>query len=169
MCAASSFCSCLPSTTRTASSAPTAKRPLLDYVAKATPLSRFLVESARDGCDLSTAEGRARMASNAKPLWNQLPDGALKLQLLSEIAQLVQLGSTELGTLWAHGTAKPALRQAPRRKREAAPAAEFGRTASTLLMTSRQSFSEPWIPQERMEKENRVEKRRLDTPWQRRR
>ena len=71
------------------------------YVAEATPLSRFLVAAAREGCDLNTAEGRAHMASNAKPLWGLLPEGALKLQLLSELAAQVQLPSTELGALWA--------------------------------------------------------------------
>ena len=70
------------------------------YVNDATPLSRFLIEAAREGCDLATAEGRAHMAANAKPLWLLLPDGALKRQLLGEIADLVQLGTHELGELW---------------------------------------------------------------------
>jgi DNA primase len=70
------------------------------YVAEATPLSRFLIESAREGCDLDTAEGRAHLASNAKPLWLQLPEGALKLQLLGEIADLVQIDARELSALW---------------------------------------------------------------------
>ena len=70
------------------------------YVSEATPLSRFLIESAREGCDLNTAEGRAHLSSNAKPLWMQLPDGALKLQLLAEIAELVQITSRELSDLW---------------------------------------------------------------------
>ena len=70
------------------------------YVSEATPLSRFLIESARDGCDLHTAEGRAHLASNAKPMWMQLPEGALKMQLLSEIADLVQLNNRELNALW---------------------------------------------------------------------
>jgi DNA primase len=70
------------------------------YVGEARPLSRFLIEAAREGCDLSTAEGRAHLASNAKPLWSQLPEGALKRQLLAEIAELVQLGSHELTELW---------------------------------------------------------------------
>ncbi len=69
-------------------------------VSEAVPLSRFLIEAAREGCDLSSAEGRAHLASNAKPLWSQLPDGALKRQLLTEIAELVQLGSQELSELW---------------------------------------------------------------------
>ena len=76
------------------------------YVSEATPLSRFLVEAAREGCDIQSAEGRAHMSSNAKPLWNLLPDGALKLQLLSEIAAQVQLSSQELGTLWANSSTK---------------------------------------------------------------
>jgi len=71
------------------------------YVSEATPLSRFLIESAREGCDLHSAEGRAHLASNAKPMWMQLPEGALKLQLLSEIADLVQLTNRELGELWS--------------------------------------------------------------------
>jgi len=70
------------------------------YVSDATPLSRFLIEAAREGCDLNSAEGRAHMASNAKPLWMQLPDGALKRQLLTEIADLVQLAARELTELW---------------------------------------------------------------------
>ncbi len=70
------------------------------YITQATPLSRFLVEAASEGCDLNTAEGRAHLSSNAKPLWMQLPEGALKLQLLSEMADMVQLTSRELSELW---------------------------------------------------------------------
>ena len=69
-------------------------------VAEAVPLSRFLIEVARDGCDLNTAEGRAHMASNAKPMWLAMPDGALKRQLLSELAELAELGTHELQDLW---------------------------------------------------------------------
>lgn len=70
------------------------------YVGEAVPLSRFLIDAAREGCDLNTAEGRAHMASNAKPLWMQLPDGALKQQLLSEIADQVKLSNRELAAVW---------------------------------------------------------------------
>ena len=80
------------------------------YVSEATPLSRFLVEAAREGCDLNTAEGRAHMSSNAKPLWGLLPDGALKLQLLSELATQMQLPSAELGALWAASKTAPNTR-----------------------------------------------------------
>lgn len=70
------------------------------YVSDAMPLSRFLIETSREGCDLTTAEGRARLAANAKPLWSQLPEGALKRQLLGELADLVQLAPRELEELW---------------------------------------------------------------------
>jgi DNA primase len=79
-------------------------------VSEATPLSRFLIESAREGLDLNTAEGRAHLSSNAKPLWSVMPEGALKMQLLGEIADLVQLTGRELSELWnpAPPSTKPA-------------------------------------------------------------
>jgi DNA primase len=76
-------------------------------IGDAVPLSRFLIDATRDGCDLLTAEGRSLMASNARPLWGQLPDGALKRQLLGEIATLVQLPPRELTELWNPPSASP--------------------------------------------------------------
>ncbi|MGF6526260.1 DNA primase [Variovorax sp. PvP013] len=88
-------------------------------VAEATPLSRFMLEAAREGCDLGSAEGRARMTSHARPLWSALPDGALKRQLLGEIAETVQLGTAELTELWGAAAASrrgsASSRSAPRR------------------------------------------------------
>ncbi|WP_208512120.1 DNA primase [Variovorax paradoxus] len=75
------------------------------FVQEATPLSRFMIEAAREGCDLGTAEGRAHMSSKVRPLWSALPDGALKRQLLSEIATLVQLDAAALSDLWATAAA----------------------------------------------------------------
>jgi len=69
-------------------------------VAQAVPLSRQLVEAARDGMDLDSAEGRAKLLANAKPLWGALPEGALRLQLLSELAQLAGLATPDLAQLW---------------------------------------------------------------------
>lgn len=69
-------------------------------VAQAVPLSRQLIEAARDGMDLDSAEGRAKLLANAKPLWAALPDGALKLQLLGELAQAGGLATPDLAQLW---------------------------------------------------------------------
>ena len=69
-------------------------------VKEAVPLSRFLIEAAGADCDLSTAEGRARMASQARPLWSALPDGALKRQLIGELSSGIGIGSADLLQLW---------------------------------------------------------------------
>ena len=79
-------------------------------VSDATPLSRFVMEVARDGCDIDTAEGRALLAAQAKPLWLSMPEGVLKSQLLNEFADAVGIGQHELQRLWmaAAATGKPA-------------------------------------------------------------
>ena len=76
------------------------KEGFADYVAKALPLSKFMLQAAAEDCDLDTAEGRAHMASNARPLWTLLPDGALKRQLLAEIADKVLIDLRDLLELW---------------------------------------------------------------------
>jgi len=80
------------------------------YITQAVPLSQFMLDAARDGCDLHTREGRAHLASNAKPLWELLPAGALKQQLLGEIADLVQLPNRELTDVW-HSSGPKTRRQ----------------------------------------------------------
>ena len=104
------------------------------YVSEATPLSRFLLESAREGLDLNTAEGRAHLSSNAKPLWQQLPDGALKMQLLAELAGLVQLPTAELTALWnpAGGDRKPPGRDGSWRNGEGGRNRHIGNTAGNF-------------------------------------
>ena len=101
-----------------------------EAVAKAVPLSRQLLELAAEGTDLGTAEGRARMLAQARPLWSALPDGALKRQLLPELAQQARLGVDDLSSLWGQQVAAPARAQTgvprglPRR-----PPASAGRRA----------------------------------------
>ena len=94
------------------------------YVAKAVPLSRFLLQAAGEGCDLDTAEGRAHMASNARPLWSALPEGGLKPQLLAEIADQVMMDSRDLLQLWqgAAGGRKPYPRKNPAPPPQQSPA-----------------------------------------------
>jgi DNA primase len=96
------------------------------YVSKAVPLSRFLLEAAAEGCDLDTAEGRAHMASNARPLWNLMPDGALKRQLLAEIADKVLIDSREQRQF-------ARIRQGPQAGRRAGPSPSRGDARSRGL------------------------------------
>jgi DNA primase len=69
-------------------------------VHNAMPLSRFIVEAAREDCDMASTEGRSRFVSLIKPQWALLPDGAFKRQLLGQIAELAHLGQHELLELW---------------------------------------------------------------------
>jgi DNA primase len=84
-------------------------------VAAAVPLSRQLVEVASQDADLGTAEGRARMLAQAKPLWLALPDGALRRQLQTELARQAQLGTEDLVALWGGAVTphRPAPSQPP--------------------------------------------------------
>ena len=91
------------------------------YVSEAVPLSRFLLEAAGEGCDLTTTEGRAHLASNAKPLWNALPEGAFKLQLLGEIADRVQLNTRELSEVWSGKPAQAPTASAKKFKKDSYP------------------------------------------------
>ncbi len=76
-----------------------------EQIKQATPLSRFLIEAASVDCDLQSAEGRARLSSQARPLWQLLPPGALKQQLLAELAQLIGLDAAQLDRLWGQQAA----------------------------------------------------------------
>ena len=74
------------------------------YVLDALPLSQQLIEVAQHDCDMTTAEGRARMLAQAKPLWSALPEGALQKQLLSELASKGNLPLADLQSLWRTGS-----------------------------------------------------------------
>ncbi len=86
-------------------------------LAAAVPLSRQLIEQAAEGVDLGSAEGRARMLAQAKPLWKALPDGALKRQILPELARRAQLELADLQALWGErpSAPRPEARQGPLR------------------------------------------------------
>jgi DNA primase len=69
-------------------------------VREAVPLSRFLLDAAAQECDLSTAEGRSHFAANARPLWQAMPPGLLKQQLLADIAARASVQAPALLTAW---------------------------------------------------------------------
>ena len=69
-------------------------------VAQAVPLSRQLLELAAEDADLDTAEGRARFVAQARPLWDTLPAGGLREQLLGDIADRARLPRAEMAARW---------------------------------------------------------------------
>ena len=128
------------------------------YVSEAVPLSRFLIDAAREGCELNSAEGRAHLASNAKPLWMQLPDGALKLQLLTEIADLVQLSSRELTDLWTPKPAGNSLEKSRRYQTNSGSRNEHGgySTNSREKLTPRPRLGGRALPASRADHASRI-------------
>lgn len=69
-------------------------------IAEATPLSQLLIDTARAGCNLDQAEGRAKFLHAAQPLWQPLPNGALKQQLLQELATQGGITASALQEIW---------------------------------------------------------------------
>lgn len=98
---------------------------------EAMPLSKFLLETTTQGLDMDSAEGRAQCLAAAQPLWQALPDGALKRQLLSQWSDVVGLGSHEVLDLWkARGHASPATHPAARAADQASQANPHASPAS---------------------------------------
>jgi DNA primase len=65
-------------------------------VANATRLSEFLVREVRKDISLATAEGRATLVQEAKPLLQKVAAPILRVQLTKEIASLAQLSQAEV-------------------------------------------------------------------------
>ena len=102
-------------------------------IAQAVPLSRQLIEAAGEGCDLSAAEGRAHMLANAKPLWAALPDGALKRQLLVDLAAAGRDDADQLLRQWGHAPARSAAREATGPRPQPRRAGRVSKGAANLL------------------------------------
>ena len=92
-----------------------------DCIAQAVPLSRQLIANASAACDLDTVEGRAHLLANAKPLWTALPEGALKRQLLVELAECARDDVVQVKRQWGQPSLSDSARkalphQAPQRR-----------------------------------------------------
>ena len=79
-------------------------------IAQAQPLSSRLLDQAAEGCDLDTAEGRAKMLAQARGLVEQLPGGLLREQLTAELARR---GGVALETLRGHWAGQRTAGPAP--------------------------------------------------------
>ncbi len=65
-------------------------------LAKADPLSRFLIDELRSHVDIRTSEGRAKLMQQAKPLVKQIAAPMLSLLIRKELAQLAGVMPQEL-------------------------------------------------------------------------
>lgn len=86
-------------------------------VAEATPLSDFMIQTLVSRCDMTHAEGRAKLVHEIKPLLQKIPSASLRFQLLKRIAELTGFSQPELERLCE---LKPLARSAlPRPPRQA--------------------------------------------------
>ena len=87
-------------------------------VAQATPLSDFLLRELANRCDLTSAEGKAQLIYEAKPLLLKLPTPLLRLQLVKRLAEASGFAQEEVERLCELKSYAP---PAPPRARRVAP------------------------------------------------
>ena len=87
-------------------------------VNQATPLSEFLLRELAAHCDMTSAEGRARLVADAKPLLGRLQTPLLRLQLVKRLAEASGFSQAEVERLC---DLRPVVRPAPARIARQAP------------------------------------------------
>jgi DNA primase len=109
-------------------------------LANALPLSEYLVRELSQQSDLTHADGRARFAESARPLFAKVPEGVYRELLLERLAQVVGLSAARLEELWmaartpaAAAPAAPAVRR-PARTRISAGRGGLVRQAIVRLL-----------------------------------
>jgi DNA primase len=78
------------------------------------PLSEYLVRELSEQTDLAHADGRARLAENARPLIAKVPEGVYRELLTARVAEVVGLAAERLQALWGESrTDRPERSAAP--------------------------------------------------------
>ncbi|MFZ6815546.1 DNA primase [Undibacterium sp. Rencai35W] len=90
-------------------------------VQDAMPLSQFFMKEVVGESDLSTAEGRARVQFDAKPLLQQMPASGLRLQMVRSLAQVTKTTSAEIEALFELSQPVARVKIAPPKSRRSAP------------------------------------------------
>ena len=103
-------------------------------VQDAMPLSQFFLNEVSAGNDLQTAEGRARVLFDAKPLLQTMPASALRLQLMRQLAQTTESTVEEIVSLFEMQQATPRGRKVAQAIKRKAPV-ELERQVLRLLLS----------------------------------
>ena len=104
----------------------------------ATPLSEFLFAELGKDVNLSTLDGRARLAERARPLLAQIPDGAFRDLMHAHLTEITGANVAK---------AKPESQRAATSRTSAAPRRSLVRSAIALLLQSPEIAVEtPWPP-----------------------
>ena len=84
-------------------------------VKQAMPLSEFMLKELASHCDMTSAEGRARLVGEAKPLLGRLQTPLLRLQLVKRLAEASGFSQGEVERLCElKPVARPAHERVPR-------------------------------------------------------
>ena len=100
---------------------------LIKHKNEALSLSAFFMTELRARNDLSTADGRARIIAEAKPLLARLPDGVYRELLIAELAETVGMAVERVTALIVPQTADSAhglQASRPKRTRQTTPGAD---------------------------------------------
>lgn len=87
-------------------------------IAQAVPLSEFMLRELASRCDMTSAEGRAKLVAEAKPLLARLQTPLLRLQLVKRLAEASGFSQPEVERLC---DLQPIVRAAPARVPRQAP------------------------------------------------
>ena len=87
-------------------------------ITQAMPLSEFMLRELASHCDMTSAEGRARLVAEAKPLLTRLQTTLLRLQLVKRLAEASGFSQAEVERLC---DLRPIARPAPLRVQRQAP------------------------------------------------
>ena len=79
----------------------------------AVPLSEYLVRELSEQSELAHADGRARFAESARPLFERVPEGVYRELLLERLAAVVGLPAQRLQELWSSARKPPAAAATP--------------------------------------------------------
>lgn len=90
-------------------------------VQAALPLSAFLLRELSSRVDIATPEGRAQMQAELKPLVQQMPDIALRTQILVDMAGRLGLPMEELAVYCGLKLARPNASFSPQRQGNGRP------------------------------------------------
>ena len=84
-------------------------------ITQATPLSDFLLRELATHCDLTSAEGKAKLVADAKPLLGKLQTPLLRLQLVKRLAEASGFSQAEVERLCdLRSITRPAPARVPR-------------------------------------------------------
>ncbi len=89
-----------------------------------TALSDFLIQELASQVDMTTLDGRARLAELARPLVNRIPAGVYRELLLESLAETVGLTSAKLERMLSGNSGRPSEQRSafPRRAKPRLPA-----------------------------------------------